>query len=327
MLDEKNYCREKSFPIFVKKSNLKTISMKKNHFIASVCIVGSLVFCACGKEKQIDEQNGDLSELWWNANTLSTLELRGPVHTVHQQIDEDNFMFMEFDVYGNIVSSSGRIGSSDEQTTYRYNDKNQLIVEENNGQITEYEYNFSEKYVPQDPRNWVDSRFIQSLAKISCSLGESWTFVDKGETLLAITENDTIAIQYDGNLPLSCDFEVGENKYYIGPVTYYKNGMLKDYVSGHYWEGKRVPTMVNSYIANSDWPMLQNSRVEEIDYVYSYNQTHYVKTITMKGKEPVVSSYEYEYDAMGNWIQSTVIIQYGDYPEIKTTTTRKITYY
>ncbi len=306
---------------------LKTITMKKNHLVISLCLVGSMLMGACEKEKQSKELDIETADLWWDANTLATLELQGAVRTIQQYVDEENYVFMEFDMGGNIIRSSEKLGVSEQQTTYQYNDKNQLILEEGNDQRIQYEYNSSEKFVPQDPRNWVDSRLIQSLAKISCSLGESWIFEDRGEFLLAITDNDTIEIQYDGNLPIACEFVVGENKYYIGPVTYYKNGMFKEYVAGREWNGKRIPTTVNSYIANNDWMMVQNSKIEEMDFVYTYNQNHHVKTMNSKGEESIVSCYEYEYDVNGNWLKSKMSMQYGNYPEIVTETTRTITYY
>ncbi len=302
--------------------------MKQQLFIASLCLIGSFVLCACEKEKQANSNSDETSELWLDANSLASLELRGQVRSVNQQLDEDNSVYMEFDVMGNLILVSDQTEFGREEIVYTYNDDNQLVSETTNDEVVRYEYSHSEKYVPQNPRHWSESRLVKSLASISSTYGESWHFIEEENLLYAVSETDTVTIQYEGMFPVSCEYVLEGIRYFIGPITYYKNGMFKEYVEGFYsQEGGRVNTTEMTFIANQDWQLVQSSKTDEGTAESTYNKFHHLETMTIQGALPIVSNYHYEYDAKGNWTKSTMMLQYANYPEVTTETTRQITYY
>lgn len=192
----------------------------------------------------------------------------------------------------------------------------------------------------------MEYKFKDNILTVSTS-GGYWDQDTTGQDIFV--RYDDIIIEYQGNYP----YLLKDEHEFIGPITYQANGQFDTYVEGFYSWDEDYPgfiTMQRTRTVNKNFKDKLLTEKEVGKYyntgeanpwnietiTYTYNEKGDVisetTTNTASYSEDYLSTYEYEYDAKGNWIKCTVttIVTRPSQPEQEPrvyTNEREIVYY
>ena len=198
-----------------------------------------------------------------------------------------------------------------------------------------YEYDNPGKYMPQDIGTSILDfdlyGYLPHLSKVISSnnnVRTTYEYKFEGDNMLYITTvegepySDTIYVKYNGAYPL--EFSNGND--FVGPITYYENGMFKEYKKGtiNPETGKAVSESHYKYIQVKDFMCLEEL-IEVADSItsttkYTYNEigNEIREEYSSTSGESHIYETSYKYDQRGNFIESIKIevdaqgLQIGD---------------
>lgn len=298
--------------------------MKKIYllFLAATAVIA---FQSCDKSDSDDSQEGSETTNWW----YRTGVVSGGIKSI-----SDGYTTENFDDKGRLTSTVSPYSN----TQYEYNSSGLIsrIAELDPSDVDKvleeriFEYGNPGKFIPNlmGPGHMFhinETGLIPGLSKIKYkyATGNNNCEVDfkfEGDNLLAILSYpgfpncDTTIVKYQGDYP----YEYSNGWEFIGPITYYSNGMFKEYREGFISSGE-VSTDRRYYYMESNKYMLLEKFTEKIEGTSSTTYTYDDKGNPVSsvytfptGKVGSVTNYSYEFDSKGNWIKRSSTFQDGE---------------
>ncbi len=197
-----------------------------------------------------------------------------------------------------------------------------------------------------DSTTVMEYKFKDNTLTFSTS-GGYWTYDTANQKVYERYED--IVFEYKDNYPYSL---IGEHEF-IGPITYQANGQFDTYVEGFYSWDEDYPGFITTHRTRTvnknfkDKLLIEKEvgkyyntgeaepwNIETITYTYNEKGDVISETTTNTASysEDYLTTYEYEYDAKGNWTKrtSTMTVTRPSQPEQEPrtwTSERQISYY
>lgn len=197
-----------------------------------------------------------------------------------------------------------------------------------------------------DSTTVMEYKFKDNTLTVSTS-GGYWTYDTANQKVYERYED--IVFEYKDNYPYSL---IGEHEF-IGPITYQANGQFDTYVEGFYSWDEDYPGFITTHRTRTvnknfkDKLLIEKEvgkyyhtgeaepwNIETITYTYNEKGDVISETTTNTASysEDYLTTYEYEYDAKGNWTKrtSTMTVTRPSQPEQEPrtwTSERQISYY
>ena len=316
-----------------------------------VCLAAAVLFSACGPEGLGGDGN------WWTRSGLAT-----GVKTITSQFDNGTPEVSNYDKDGRLVS----ITSEWYDETYTYNADGLItksVYKTKNGQgevthtnTTTYTYSDANKdrYLPRDVMGGRVMHLdhvglLPGLAKVEFNYNGRLSAIEysfKGDIL---TIKGTGQDEYD-NYETTCEYagaypNKSEGQYeFMGPISYYDNGMFKSYREGFKDDQGKITTDRTTTYKNFDNKLnLPEKMVEEFvesgvsTTTYTYDKYgNVIKELRVyhdsDGDNTEYTECTYEYDSKGMWTKCqsrNVRVVPGQTDEVYNsyTVTRTIVYY
>lgn len=284
---------------------------------------------------------------YWSRTELQKLGFRGKVKSWYEKAETGTFVnydVYEYDEKGNLVKDiyyeDGKVESV---ITYTYDSQNHLVQEKGSTYVTTYEYKNADKKVAVNSR-WGVADYIHR--DIMLGLSSSIKIQDCGDYYQYLEQYYTF--DADGNLnvhvrdyPANAEGEKignwGDDYTYtviykdgypysstaIKSTEYYPNGMYKKVVEKSYEAyGMTITEATTCYLENKH--VMLCSSYDAGSNPYPNYTTHYWSKCTYNDNHDVLalkSAYygadmeynntysDYKYDAHGNWIERTEVIE------------------
>ncbi len=301
-------------------------------------IFSGLLFMSCDPE-EINEKKDEPLKNYWERTAWNYLQLKGRVKSIKETDNENSYDFkITFGEDGRILKTES---SSQNQEPYvinfEYNRSGQLIKDEQ----STYKYGTHGKYIPRKTSHMHEAGLVKNLVSMN---DNSPLFKFEGDNLLMIWEGeyaDTTTIQYTGKYPTKIG-DVNDQNVESGffmNASYQPNGIFKIYEEGFFSTGENwhIDSRKYHYKEDDEFMLLDKEVISNttsnpdhnFSYVtqYTYNEKKdliKVEEFNPDGSLESTETYEYKYDAKGNWIKSTYKYSNNDYTSI---TNREIEYF
>ena len=294
--------------------------MKRFAIFSMVCLAAAVLFSACGPEGLGGDGN------WWTRSELAT-----GIKTITTKYDNGSPEVSNYDKDGRLVS----ITSEWNDETFTYNADGlitQSVYKTKNGQgevtytsTTTYTYGAANKdrYLPRDVMGGRVMHLdhvglLPGLTRVEFNYDGRLSAIDysfKGDVL---TIKGTGQDEYD-NYETTCEYagaypNKADSKYeFMGPISYYDNGMFKSYREGFKDDQGKITTDRTTTYKNFDNKLnLPEKMVESYDgggvmtTTYTYdkygNPTKELRVYKdADGTNTEYSTWAYEYDSKGMW--------------------------
>lgn len=299
----------------------------KKIFLLFLAATAVIAFQSCDKSDSDDSQDGSETTNWW----YRTGVVSGGIKSI-----SDGYTTENFDDKGRLTSTV----SPYSKTLYEYNSSGLIAriaeLDPSNDDVLEeriYEYGNPGKFIPNlmNPGHLFhinQTGLIPGLSKIKYkyATGNNNCEVDfkfEGDNLLAIlsfpgTPNrDTTIVKYQGDYP----YEYSNGWEFIGPITYYSNGMFKEYREGFISSGEVSTDRRYYYMESNKYMLLAKSTetsygtTSTTEYTYD-DKGNTVRSVYSNGENKSITEFSYEFDSNGNWTKCTETSKDGEGQEI-----------
>lgn len=301
-------------------------------------------------DKDNDNESGgktvDTNLNWWYRANLA------PIQGV-KSVSDENFT-ANFDRNGRLIYQKYSNYGETSETTYEYNSDNLVTKEtyksvDSEGQkhesVTTYEYKNKGKFVPMQFFHLYDTGLVPDLSKVTevsngVTSTVTYTFGSDGNLTMTLDygdgDSDTYTVEFKGAYPYHMEI-VYENNVsdFIGPITYQSNGMFDCYTEGFNYEDGSKST--RKYYFRKDFNNAMLMEKYDLDQSWSHDVTTYeydakgnmvketevIENFTEGETYTYIWTYKYEFDSKGNWIKRTSSSDAGN----EFVETRTIEYY